>query len=65
MNYLKGYGTNPQIGKLHNVRAVQSRKGWKEAEVLRAIANAEAGIACELCGICNRWKLLDCRSQHP
>jgi hypothetical protein len=62
VNYLRGYGTNPQVGKLHNVRAVQSRKGWKQAEVLRAIA--DAGIAYEFCETCNRWKPLDCRSEH-
>ena len=64
MRYLKDYKTNPQVRKLHNVKAVQSRKGWKQAEVLRAISDAEAGIAYKFCEICNGWKPLDCRSQH-
>ena len=64
MNYLKGYKTNPQVRMLHNVRAVQSREGWKQAEVLRAIADATSGIAYEFCEICNGWKPLDCRSEH-
>jgi hypothetical protein len=64
MRYLKDFRTNPQISVLHNVRAVQSRKGWREAEVLRAIADAEAGIAYEFCEICDGWKPLDCGSEH-
>ncbi len=65
MRYLRDCKTSPQVRALHNVRAVQSREGWKQAEALRAIADAEAGIAYELCGTCNRWKPIDCRSQHP
>jgi hypothetical protein len=49
---------------IHNVKAVQSRKGWKQPEVFRAIADAEAGIAYEFCETCNRWKPLDCGSEH-
>ena len=49
---------------IHNVRAVQSGKGWKQPEVFRAIADAEAGIAYEFCETCKRWKPLDCRSEH-
>jgi hypothetical protein len=64
MHYLKNRRTNPQVRVLHNVRAVQSRKGWKEAEVLTAIADAKAGIAYEFCETCNRWKPLDCGSEH-
>jgi hypothetical protein len=64
MRHLKNRRTNPQVRVLHNVKAVQSRKGWKQAEVLRAIADAEAGIAYEFCGTCNRWKPLDCRYAH-
>jgi hypothetical protein len=64
MNYLKGYSTNPQIRVLHNVRAVQSRKGWKQAEVFKAMEDAGAGIAYEVCAICSRWKPLDCGSEH-
>ena len=64
MRCLKGCKTNPQVRVLHNVKAVQSRKGWKRAEVLRAIADAEAGIAYEFCETCKRWKPLDCRSEH-
>jgi len=65
MRCLKDRKTNPQVRVLHNVKAVQSRKGWKQAEVLRAIGDAKAGIAYEFCGTCNRWKPLDCRSEHP
>ena len=64
MRCLKGCKTNPQVRVLHNVKAVQSRKGWKQPEVFRAIADAEAGIAYEFCETCKRWKPLDCRSEH-
>ena len=64
MRYLKDCKTNPQVRMLHNVVAVQSRNGWKQAEVLRAIADAEAGITYEFCEICNRWKLIDCGSEN-
>ncbi len=64
MHYLRDHKTNPQVRALHNVKAVQSRKGWKEADVFRAIADAEAGIAYEFCEICNRWKPMDCGSEH-
>ena len=65
MRYLKECTTNSQVRMIHNVRAVQSRSGWKRAEVLRAIADAKAGIAYEFCETCKRWKPLDCRSKHP
>ncbi len=64
MRYLKDFRTNPQVRVLHNVKAVHSRKGWKQAEVLRAIADAEAGIAYEFCETCNRWKPIDCGSEQ-
>jgi hypothetical protein len=64
MRCLKDRKTNSQVRMLHNVVVVQSRQGWKQAEVFRAIADAQAGIACEFCGTCNRWKPLDCRSEH-
>ena len=64
MNYLKGYRTNPQVRMLHNVKAVQSRKGWKQDEVLKAIEDAGAGIAYEFCEERRLWRPLDCRSIH-
>ena len=64
MIYLKGYRNNPQIRMLHNVKAVQSRKGWRHAEVLKAIEDAGAGIAYEFCEACRLWRPLDCRSAH-
>ncbi len=45
MRYLKGYKTNWQVRMLHNVKAAQSRQGWKMPEVYRAIADAKEGIA--------------------
>jgi hypothetical protein len=65
MRYLKDCKTNPQVRMIHNVKAVQSRRGWKQVEVFRASADAESGIAYELCEICNGWTPLDCRSEHP
>ena len=64
MRYLKDFRTNPKVRVIHNVRAVQSRKGWTMQEVLQAIAHAKDGIAYELCETCRRWKPLDCRSDH-
>jgi len=64
MRYLKGFRTNAQVRMIHNVRAVQSRKGWKQVEVFRAIADAEAGTAYKFCETCNGWKPLDCGSEH-
>ena len=64
MNYLKGYRSNPQIRMLHNVKAVQSRKGWRRTEVLKAIEDAGAGIAYEFCEACLLWSPLDCHSAH-
>jgi hypothetical protein len=65
MNHLKGYRTNPQVRILHNIKAVQSRKGWKQAEVFKAITDAEAGIAYEYCETCRSWNPLDCEAGHP
>jgi len=64
MNYLKGYRTNPQVRLIHNVKAVQSRKGWTKAEVEKAMADAQAGIAYEFCETCKLWNPIDCRSEH-
>ena len=64
MNYLKGYRSNPQIRMLHNIKAVQSRKGWKEAEVFKAMHDARIGIAYEFCDTCGLWNPLDCKSEH-
>jgi hypothetical protein len=41
---LNGADTNPMVRKIHNVKVVQSRKGWKYADVEKAIADAKAGI---------------------
>jgi hypothetical protein len=46
MNTLKGVDANVQISILHNVKVVQSRKGWTRAEAEKAITDAKAGIAC-------------------
>ncbi len=64
MNYLKGYKTNSQVRLLHNVKAVQSRRGWTQAEVLKAIEDSRAGIAYEFCKTCGLWNPLDCKSGH-
>ena len=64
MRYLKDYRTNPRVRLLHNVKAVQSRAGWTQTEVFKAIADAKAGVACELCETCSRWNPLDCGSGH-
>ena len=64
MRYLKDYKTNPQVRKLHNVKAVQSRKGWKAEEVHKAIADAYAGIAYEFCETCRGWNPIDCKTGH-
>ena len=64
MRCLKDRKTNPQVRVLHNVKAVQSRKGWKQAELFRAITGAKEGIAYGFCETCNRWKPLDCGSEH-
>ena len=34
---------SPALRRLHNVRIVQSRKGWTQAEVWQAIKDADAG----------------------
>lgn len=41
---LNGADTNPKVRMLHNIKVVQSRKGWKYAHVEKAIADAKAGI---------------------
>ncbi len=64
MDYLKGYRSNSQIRMLHNIKAVQSRKGWRQAEVFKAMDDARIGIAYELCDACGLWNPLDCRSEH-
>lgn len=58
------YRTNAQVRLLHNIKAVQSRKGWTLAEVEKAMADAKAGIAYEFCEICKLWKPIDSRSEH-
>jgi hypothetical protein len=63
MRYLKDYKTNRQVRMLHNVKAAQSRQGWKLPEVLRAIADAKEGIAYETCAECGKWTYLDCSHQ--
>jgi hypothetical protein len=60
MNYLSGYKTNPQVRKLHNVKAVQSRQGWKMDEFCKAIADANGGIASEICACCGKLTPPDC-----
>ncbi len=41
---LRGAHTNPMVRKLHNIKVVQSRQGWKYADIEKAIADAKAGI---------------------
>ena len=41
---LKGAHTNPQVRMLHNIKVAQSRKGWKYADVEKAIHDAKAGM---------------------
>ena len=65
VNYLEGYRTNPQIRRIHNLKAVQSRKGWTQAEALKALSDANSGLAYEFCDTCRRWTPLDCRGVHP
>ena len=41
---MKGAHENPQVRRLHNIKVVQSRKGWKFADLRKAMADAAAGI---------------------
>jgi hypothetical protein len=59
MNYLLGYKTNPQVRRLHNVKVVQSRRGWKVDEVCKAIIDANDSIAYESCARCGKWTPVD------
>jgi len=60
MRYLRDCRTNAQVRTIHNIKAVQSRSGWKYPEVLKGIADAKAGIAYEVCAECGKWTNLDC-----
>jgi len=41
----KGIAENVQVRILHNVKVVQSRKGWTQAQCTQAIADARKGVA--------------------
>ncbi len=41
---IRGAHSNFMAQKLHNVKVAQSRKGWKMADIEKAIADAKAGI---------------------
>ena len=62
--YLRNYKSNPQIMRLHNIMAVQSRKAWTAREITAALAAARQGIAFEICPVGGKWSPLDCRSHQ-
>ncbi len=41
---LRGAHRIPAARRLHNMMVVQSRRGWKYADIEKAIADANAGI---------------------